>query len=76
MANGERRQGLRERVLLTIGCVVTAVWVIAVLVQVAFPTHVVPQEVHGIMFVIASSLFGSAAIAARKSEKNGNGSGA
>lgn len=69
MASGER-SGTRERVLLGIGCVVTAVWVIAVLVQVAIPSHVVPTEVHGIMFVIASSLFGSAAWAARKSEKN------
>lgn len=70
--SGERGTSWRERVLLGIGCVVTAVWVIAVLVQVAFPSHQVPQEVHGIMFVIASSLFGSAAWAARKAEKNGS----
>lgn len=72
MANSERGS-VRERVLLGIGCTVTAVWVIAVLVQVIFPTHVVPQAVHGIMFVIASSFFGSAAWAARRNEKNGNG---
>ena len=65
MGEGERL-AIRERVLLTIGCVVTGVWVVAVLVQVAFPDRVVPTEVHGIMFVIASSLFGSAAWAARK----------
>ena len=65
------RGGLAERVLLAIGCAVTAVWVIAVLVQVVLPSHVVPQEVHGIMFVIASSLFGSAAWASRKSGRNG-----
>ncbi len=41
--------------------------------EVAIPSHVVPAEVHGIMFVIASSLFGSAALSARKSERNGNG---
>lgn len=66
---------MRERILLTIGCVVTGVWVVAVLVQVAVPSHVVPPEVHGIMFVIASSLFGSAAWAARRSEKNGSADG-
>lgn len=74
MKNGDSRGPIRERVLLGIGCVVTAVWVVAVLVQVAIPSHVVPTEVHGIMFVIASSLFGSAALSARKHEKNaGNG---
>lgn len=74
MAQSDRPRGsARERILLAIGCVVTLVWVVAVLVQVVLPSHVVPAEVHGIMFIIASSLFGSAAWAARKSEKN-NGS--
>jgi len=61
----------KERVLLGVGCVVTFVWTVAVLVQVAFPSRPVPVGVHGIMFVIASGFFGGAAIQARRTEKNG-----
>lgn len=57
---------VRETVLLGLGCVIVAVWVIAVLVQVAFPKHVVPTEVHGVMLVLVPILFGGAAWAARK----------
>lgn len=71
MSSSDKATEKREKVLLGIGCVVTAVWVIAVLVQVAFPTRVVPTEVHGIMFVIASSMFGTAALSARRTS-NGN----
>ena len=70
MAAGEKSAAW-ERVLLGIGCAVTVVWVFAVIVQVIFPSHVVPTEVHGIMFVIASGFFGSAAWQARKAEKGG-----
>jgi hypothetical protein len=59
----------REIVLLILGCVIVAVWVIAVLVQVAFPARVVPTEVHGVMLILVPILFGGAAWAARKQEK-------
>jgi hypothetical protein len=66
-AGDPRKSAAREKVLLGIGCAVTAVWAVAVLVQVIFPSHVVPYEVHGIMLVIASGFFGSAAVAGRRS---------
>lgn len=62
----------RETILLALGCVVVGTWVIAVLIQAAFPTHVVPTEVHGIAFVVATSLFGGAALQARKQVDNGD----
>ena len=71
MAGGDSGD-FREKVLLILGCVICAVWVIAVLVQVAFPKHVVPTEVHGVMLVLIPLLFGGAALQARAS-KNGNG---
>lgn len=59
----------RERVLLTLGCIIGGVWAIAVLVQVAFPNHVVPTEVHAVMLVLVPLLFGSAAWQARRNGK-------
>lgn len=67
MSSRERHE-LREAILLGLGCVIVGVWVIGVLVQVAFPSHVLPTEVHGIAFVVASALFGGAALAARKGD--------
>lgn len=65
---------IRETVLLLLGCVICAVWVVAVLVQVVFPTHIVPTEVHGVMLILIPLLFGGAALAARKQEKSEGGS--
>lgn len=62
----------REAVLLALGCVVVLAEVALVFVQSLFPNHPVPTEFHAIAFVAATSLFGSAALAARKAEKNGN----
>lgn len=56
----------REIVLLVLGCVITAVWVVSVLVQIVFPSRVVPQEVHAIMLILVPILFGGAAWQARK----------
>jgi len=56
----------REIVLLVLGCVITAVWVISVLVQIALPSRVVPAEVHAVMLLLVPILFGSAAWQARK----------
>ena len=61
---------LRETVLLIIGCAVTFAWVVAVIVEVIFPTHAVPAEVHGIMALLIPALFGSAAYQGRKA-RNG-----
>lgn len=61
----------REVVLLSIGVAVAAVWVLAVSVEVVLPTHVVPKEVHAIMFLVATFFFGGAAREAWKSGKEG-----
>ena len=46
--------------------------VIGVLVQQAFPGHPVPTEFHAIAFLVATALFGGAAYAAKRQEKNGS----
>ena len=69
------RHGLREAVLLVIGCLITLVWATATIVQVVFPDRPVSTEVHLIMLAFATSAFGGAAIAGRKSAQNGNGTG-
>lgn len=66
MAKGARNGETREVVLLTIGVVITVVWSIAVLVQVADPSHVVPTQVHVIMGTVALFFFGGAVHQARK----------
>ena len=68
--NGSRR----EAVLLALGCLVVIAEVVLVFIQSLLPNHPVPTEFHAIAFVCATSLFGSAALAARKAEKNGSGS--
>lgn len=74
MAENDSRE-FREKVLLILGCVICAVWVIAVLVQVVFPNRVVPDAVHGVMLVLVPLLFGTAAYATRNRNGNGNGNG-
>lgn len=59
-----------ESVLLALGCVVMGTWVLLVLIQGAFPSHVVPTEVHGICGIVATSLFGGAWFKARKGDKD------
>jgi hypothetical protein len=59
--SGHETREAREKILLVLGCAITSVWVFAVTVQVIFPTHVVPTEVHGVMLVLTPILFGSAA---------------
>ncbi len=56
----------RETVLLALGCFVVGAEVVGVLIQQAFPSHVVPTEFHAIALVVATALFGGAAWAARK----------
>lgn len=71
MASADRRRERLEIVLLFLGVVIVAVWLVGVTVQTIFPTHVVPPEVHGVTFVVVSSLFGGAALSGR-SRRNGN----
>lgn len=59
-----------EAVLLALGCFVLVSWVLLVAVGVAFPKHALPNAVHGIVLVVATGLFGRAALA---SKKNGGG---
>jgi uncharacterized membrane-anchored protein len=61
----------RERVLRGIAVTVTAVWVVATVVQVIDPSRQVPSTVNVVMGMIVSALFGAAAVTA--SRKNGNG---
>lgn len=58
----------RETALLILGCVMCAAWVIAILVQVINPKHVVPTEVHGVILVLLPLLFGGAWVAGRKQQ--------
>lgn len=65
-----------ERTFLGIAVTVAAVWAIATLVQVAFPSHVVPLSVNAIMGTVSASFFGGAALAGRRrreSEKSNGG---
>lgn len=61
----------RDRVLRGIAVTVTAVWVVATLVQVIDPTRQVPNTVNVVMGMVVSALFGAAAV--RSSRRNGNG---
>ncbi len=72
MAAGDNSNS-REAVLLALGCLVVIAEVVLVFIQSLLPNHPVPTEFHAIAFVAATSLFGSAALSARKAEKNGNG---
>ncbi len=62
----------RETALLVLGCIVVVTEVVGVLIQQAFPSHPVPTEFHAIAFLVATALFGGAAYAAKKQEKNGS----
>lgn len=64
------RHERRENILLALGCTVVGAWIVLVLIQGVFPTHVVPTEVHGIAFVVASALFGGAAWQGRKGDRH------
>lgn len=63
---GRGRRDFREKVLLYTGVGVIAVWAIAVLVQVALPSHEVPTAVTVIALPVATALFGSAWVSGRK----------
>jgi len=61
----------RDRVLRGIAVTVTAVWVVATMVQVVDPTRQVPNTVNVVMGMVVSALFGAAAV--RSGRRNGNG---
>lgn len=66
-----RDEERRETILLALGCVVVLAEVVMVAVQSAFPNHPVPTEFHAIALVVATALFGGAALSARKNGGNG-----
>lgn len=68
-----RKDGTREQVLRGIAVTVTAVWVLATLVQIADPARQVPATVNVIMGMVVSALFGAAAISSGRRNGNGNG---
>lgn len=55
-----------ERVFLAIAIVVTVVWAMATLVQVAYPAHPVPQYANLVMMIVAGSFFGGAVVVGRR----------
>ena len=65
--------GSREKVLRGIAVTVTAVWVIATVVQVIDPTRQVPSTVNVIMGMVVSALFGAAAVSGARRGRNGDG---
>ncbi len=65
MGSGHDR---RENVLLGLGCCIIGVWIIGVMVQIAFPTHTLPPAVHAIVGVLVPILFGGAWFSSRKQE--------
>ena len=58
----ERAREIRELVLLALGCLVVGTWLVVVLIHAVFPTHDIPAEVHGIVFLVAGALFGGAVV--------------
>ena len=63
-----------ELVLLGLAVLIAIVWATATLVQVVFPAHVVPTEVHFVMMSVAAFFFGGSVFSAWKNgKKNGNG---
>ena len=67
------RDTARDRVLRGIAVTVTAVWVVATVVQVIDPTRQVPSTVNVIMGMVVSALFGAAAIShTRRNGDNGD----
>lgn len=67
-----------EFVLLGMAVLIAIVWAIATLVQVVFPGHVVPTEVHFVMMSVAAFFFGGSVFTAWRSGngKNGKNDGA
>ena len=64
------RDTARDRVLRGIAITVTAVWVVATVVQVIDPARQVPPTVNVIMGMVVSALFGAAAVSSRR--RNGD----
>ena len=64
------RDTARDRVLRGIAITVTAVWVVATVVQVIDPSRQVPSTVNVIMGMVVSALFGAAAVSSRR--RNGD----
>lgn len=62
-----------ELVLLGLAVLIALVWAIATMVQVIFPSHAVPTEVHFVMMSVAAFFFGGSVFSAWK--KNGKSNG-
>lgn len=70
---GGDQGGLRpaEKILYGIGCVVTFVWSLAVLIPLVFPSRHVDPQVHFVMFTVATACFALAGV--KQIRRNGNG---
>ncbi|HSE43747.1 MAG TPA: hypothetical protein VLA89_00305 [Gemmatimonadales bacterium] len=64
-----------ELVLLGLAVLIALVWATATLVQVVFPSHAVPTEVHFVMMSVAAFFFGGSVFTSiwKRNGKNGNG---
>lgn len=61
-----------EKVLYGIGCVVTIVWSISVLVSQAFPNRDMDAQVHTVMLLVAGGCFALGGVRGRRERKNGD----
>lgn len=68
MSGRDLRSISREGILLGLGCFIMGVWTFGVVTQILFPSHELPNQVHVIAGVVATSLFGGAALASRKGQ--------
>jgi hypothetical protein len=64
-----------ELVLLGMAVLIAIVWAVATLVQVIFPSHQVPTEVHFVMMSVAAFFFGGSVFSAWKSNGKGRNGG-
>lgn len=66
------RHAVREAVLLALGCFIALVWAVALLIPLVFPDRQrVDGTVHLVMLAVVTGLFGGAAVAGRKADRNG-----
>lgn len=64
-----------EYVLLGMAVLIAVVWATATLVQVVFPGHVVPTEVHFVMMSVSAFFFGGSVFSAWRGGNGKNGKG-
>lgn len=64
-----------ERVFLGIAIIVTLIWAVATVVQIAYPNRVVPEYANLVMMTVAGSFFGGAVLTSRANRRAGDSNG-